>query len=78
MGLADPFWAGLLKKKPPPVAEPIVSPRKRQVAMETTGLYSHTTAGFKETFSWLRLGLGWEATKGALADWAPCLASMAR
>lgn len=75
MALADPLWAGLPRhQKPLPVMEHIVILEKRQVSMETTGLYSHTITGFKEAFSWLCLGLCWEAAKGALANWAPCLA----
>lgn len=73
MALADPFWAGLLRhRKPVPLMQHIVSLEKRQVSMETTGLCSHTITGFKGTFSWLCLGLCWEAAKGALANWAPC------
>lgn len=36
--------------------------------METTGLYGHTPAGFKEAFPWLHLGLCWEAAEGTLAN----------
>lgn len=42
--------------------------------METMGVYSHATAGFKKTFSGLCLGLGVGTAKGALANWAPSLA----
>lgn len=41
MALADPLWAGLPRhQKPLPVMEHIVILEKRQVSMETTGLYS--------------------------------------
>lgn len=42
--------------------------------METMGLDSHATTGFKKIFSGLHLGLSGEAAKGALANWVPSLA----
>ena len=76
MSLVTHSVSGLLDTKSPPhpVTRPIASPRKRQIAMETMGVYSHATAGFKKTFSGLCLGLGVGTAKGALANWAPSLA----
>lgn len=75
MGPADPFQLGFSDPKSIRLmVEPIIGLRKRQVAMETTGLHSHTTGWLQGNIFTALLGLCCEAAKGVLANWAPRLA----